>query len=113
MPVRAKRAPARNVLTREQAETAARMFDVLADPTRLRIIHELLGGERTVTALAAKAGISQSATSHQLAKLRDLGLVVTRREGAAIHYTVASEHVASFFREALYHADHLVSGTQH
>lgn len=113
MAVRSKKAPARNVLTREQVEMAARMFAVLADPTRLRIIHELLDGERTVTALAAEAGITQSAMSHQLAKLRDQSLVVTRREGPAIHYALASEHVVSFFREALYHADHAVSGTQH
>lgn len=92
---------------------AARIFRVLADPTRVRIIHELLSGERTVGSLVTAAGSSQSAISHQLAKLRDLGLVRTRRAGASIHYSLASEHVANFFREALYHADHEVTGTRH
>jgi ArsR family transcriptional regulator len=108
-----KRSQVRDVLSRQQVEMAARMFNVLADPTRLRIIHELLGGERTVTALARSAGITQSAASHQLAKLRDLDMVTTRREGPAVHYGLATEHVETFFREALYHADHAVSGTRH
>lgn len=112
MPTRDRGRPAER-LTREQVLVAARMFDVLADPTRLRIIHELLAGERTVGALSKAAGITQSATSHQLAKLRDLDMVSTRRDGPTIYYAIASDHVRTFFKEALYHADHAVSGTQH
>jgi DNA-binding transcriptional ArsR family regulator len=92
---------------------AARTFRVLADPTRVRTIHELLAGEKTVGQLVSAAGSTASAMSHQLSKLRDLGLVETRRDGSSIYYRLASEHIATFFREALYHADHQITGTQH
>ena len=98
------------MLTADQVGAAARTFGVLADPTRLRILHELTTGERAVGQLARSIGISPSATSHQLSKLRDLGLVRARRDGPSIHYELANEHVTSFFKEALYHADHIVKG---
>jgi DNA-binding transcriptional ArsR family regulator len=111
MALRVRRSgPKRDVLTAEQVGTAARTFGVLADPTRLRILHELTSGERSVGRLAQTIGISPSATSHQLSKLRDLGLVRARREGASIQYELANEHVNTFFKEALYHADHIVKG---
>ena len=91
--------PRRATLTRAQVEMAARTFRVLADPTRRRIIHELLESERTVGALATSASISQSATSHQLAKLRDQSLVVTRRQGSATRW-LASTSRTSFVKRS-------------
>ena len=86
---------------------------MLADPTRLRVIHQLLSGPRSVGALASACGVSPSAVSHQLQRLRDLRLVSFTRKGRTLSYELTDEHVGSFCREALYHADHVVSGTSH
>ena len=102
-----------DVLTDAQVEIATGTFRILADPTRLRLVHELLKGPRSVGALAAACGVSASAISHQLQRLRDLHLVSFAREGSTLHYSLTDEHIGSFCREALYHADHVVTGQEH
>lgn len=101
------------MLTDAQVEVATGTFRVLADPTRLRLVNELLKGPRSVGALAAVCGVSASAISHQLQRLRDLHLVSFTREGSTLHYALTDEHVGSFCREALYHADHVTTGKRH
>lgn len=97
-------------LTDAQVAVASGTFRILADPTRLRLVHELLKGPRSVGALAAACGVSASAISHQLQRLRDQHLVSFTRDGNTLHYSLTDEHVGSFCREALYHADHVVTG---
>ena len=101
------------VLTDAQVLIASAMFQVLADPTRLRIVHELLAGPKSVGALATVCGVSASAISHQLQRLRDQRLVAFTRKGNTLSYELIDEHVGSFCREALYHADHIASGKGH
>lgn len=101
------------LLTAAQVEVATGTFRILADPTRLRLVHELLQGPRSVGALAAACGVSASAISHQLQRLRDRHLVSFTRDGNTLHYELTDEHVGSFCREALYHADHVVTGKRH
>ncbi|MGE3918765.1 MAG: ArsR/SmtB family transcription factor, partial [Hyphomicrobiaceae bacterium] len=62
---------------------------LLANPHRLRILCELQAGERSVSALEAVVGLSQSALSQHLAKLREAQIVTTRREAQTIHYSIA------------------------
>ena len=99
-----------DVLTDAQVLVASGTFQVLADPTRLRLIHELLSGAKSVGALAKACGVSASAVSHQLQRLRDLRLVTFTRDGNTLSYELTDEHVGRFCREALYHADHVVAG---
>lgn len=61
-------------------------------PSRLRMLAELLDGERTVEQLAAAGGLSMSATSHNLRILRGLRLVRTRREGRHVFYALHDRH---------------------
>lgn len=78
----------------EAAETLARQFAVLSDPSRLRIVYALLeGGAMCVSDIAAAAGLGESATSHQLAKLRASGAVSSARRGREIWYRIADAHV--------------------
>jgi DNA-binding transcriptional ArsR family regulator len=72
------------------AESAADLLAALANRRRLAILCRLVEGERSVGALADSLGIGQSALSQHLAKLREQGLVSTRREGQTIHYRIAS-----------------------
>lgn len=64
------------------------LFRALADPTRRAIFERLCrGGEQTVGALTAQAGVSQPAVSKHLAALREAGLVRDRHEGRQTHYS--------------------------
>ncbi len=69
------------------------LLKALANRNRLIILCELLKGERSVTALQGAVGLSQSALSQHLARLREDELVATRRESQVIHYSLASDHV--------------------
>ena len=53
------------------------------------VLCQLAGGERSAGELQAGAGLSQSAFSQHLARLREDGLVATRREGTSIFYAIA------------------------
>jgi DNA-binding transcriptional ArsR family regulator len=81
-------------------------FKALSDPTRAQIVYLLTQGEYSVNELSDHVPVSASAVSHHLAKLRALGLVRTSREGNQVFYSIDDSHVASLFREALYHLDH-------
>ncbi|RTL72832.1 MAG: transcriptional regulator [Hyphomicrobiales bacterium] len=72
-----------------KSEQAAELLALLANPNRLRILCELLDGERSVSALEPVVGLSQSALSQHLAKLREGGIVTTRREAQTIYYSIA------------------------
>ena len=81
-----------------------------AEPSRLRILWALSDGELDVATLASIAGISATATSQHLAKLRLAGLVVARRDGRRVLYSARGAHVRRLIAEALFQADHQVSG---
>ncbi len=85
-------------------------FDVLADPTRARILYALGKRSLCVRDIAACVGVSESAVSHQLRLLRDRRVVKPRRQGNVIYYSVDDQHVAALIREAEYHADHVRQG---
>ena len=78
---------------RAKAAVAEDFLKTLANRRRLAIVCELLEGERSVGALAAAVGLSQSALSQHLARLRRGRLVATRRESQTIYYSLASDHV--------------------
>ena len=73
------------------AEEAAAYLKALSHPGRLMILCYLIEGEKTVTDLESLLGARQSSVSQHLARLRADRLVRTRREGKAIHYSLADE----------------------
>jgi ArsR family transcriptional regulator, virulence genes transcriptional regulator len=83
----------------DMSEMAAKAADVamllgtMASPVRLLILCKLVEGERPVHELVTGSGITQGALSQHLAKLRNLKLVETRRDGQAIYYSIASKEV--------------------
>jgi len=79
----------------EHAAEAAAMLRLLASERRLVVLCTLIAeGEAPVGRLAERAGLSQPAMSQHLAKLREDGLVATRRAGTTIHYRIADPRVA-------------------
>ena len=67
------------------------VFQVLADPTRRRIVEELRGGERSVNQLVEVMDIGQPGVSRQLAILEDANFVVVRPEGRRRFYALRPE----------------------
>jgi len=74
---------------RAHAADAAKIMKALGNESRLLILCMLAEGERSVSELNDSVPLSQSALSQQLARLRQLGLVTTRRESQAIFYSLA------------------------
>lgn len=73
-----------------KAAQAAGLLKLLANENRLLILCRLaLAKEMSVNDLAAAVGLSQSALSQHLAKMRDEGLLATRREAQTVFYRVA------------------------
>jgi ArsR family transcriptional regulator len=79
---------------RKHAGEAAAMMAALSHEARLRVLCDLVGGERMAGELVRRSGLSQSALSQHLAKLREEGLVATRREGQTIFYRIANADAA-------------------
>src|SRR4051812_35005787 len=78
---------ARPLMTPIQAGGLAAVFKVLANDTRLRLLHALVrADELCVTDLAAAVGMKPQAVSNQLQRLSDLGIVASRRDGNTVHY---------------------------
>ena len=92
------------------AKSVATTLQALATPSRLLIPATLQDGPATVGDLAASVGMEQSAVSHQLRLLRNLGLVQGQRQGRHIHYSLYDNHVAELIDQAIYHAEHLQLG---
>lgn len=99
-------------LADDELSVAAEIFRLLADPTRVGILHALASKdeELSVTALAEIVSKRQAAVSQHLAKLRMGHLVTTRREGNQVRYRLANEHAGRLVLDALRHAEHLGPG---
>ena len=79
---------------RRAAQKATTVLSALANENRLAILCQLASGERTVGELQKAVGISQSALSQHLARLRDDQLAKTRRSGTTIYYTLNGSDVS-------------------
>ena len=78
------------------------LFGCLADRTRLRILHALSDGEELcVCDVAHVLGMSVSAASHHLRKLRDLGILKHRNDGKMTYYAVARPLAVRLLGQAL------------
>ena len=86
-----------------KADHVAGRLALVANARRLLILCELVQGERSVGALQSAVGLGQSALSQHLAKLREAGMVDTRREGQTIHYRISDPDV-QVLMAALYEA---------
>ena len=78
-------------------------FKVLGDSTRVRIVSALDASPLCVCDLAALLNMTKSAISHQLRSLRDANLVMAKREGKNVFYSLADEHICEIFETGLVH----------
>lgn len=77
----------------ESAGRAATMLRLLGNEKRLMILCQLADGELSVGDIQPRVSLSQSALSQHLARLREQGLVTTRRQAQTIYYRIA-DHAA-------------------
>ncbi|HDZ71845.1 MAG TPA: transcriptional regulator [Aurantimonas coralicida] len=76
-----------------RAAGVAAILALMGNAHRLRILCKLAEDEASVGVLVSEVGLSQSALSQHLAKLRAGGLVTTRRDAQTIFYSLASDDV--------------------
>ncbi len=74
---------------RRHAGDAAQLLKALGNEKRLQLLCLLVDGERSVGELNSRLDLSQSALSQHLARLRNDGLVTTRREAQVVYYSLA------------------------
>jgi ArsR family transcriptional regulator, lead/cadmium/zinc/bismuth-responsive transcriptional repressor len=91
------------VLTEHQAAHVAELFRAFSDTSRVRILSALVSAEMNITALAAVVGISESAISHHMRGLRQMRMVVSRRDGKEVYYQVQDEHIIALFEQGVKH----------
>ena len=78
------------------------LFKVLANDTRIRLLHHLVrSGEATVSDLARTLGMKPQAVSNQLTRLSDTGMLRSRRDGNNMYYRVVNGCVAPLLDLAL------------
>lgn len=92
------------------AASVASTLQALAHPGRLRILGILQAGPATVGQLMDSLAMEQSAVSHQLRLLRDLGFVTAERQGRNIEYRLYDSHIGELIEQALSHAEHVRLG---
>lgn len=101
----ARRAPKpalsrRPLMTSEQSDQLSELFQVLANDTRLRLLHALARAEELcVTEIAEAVGMRAQAVSNQLQRLTDRGIVGATRNGNYIHYRIVDPCVTGLLEQ--------------
>jgi DNA-binding transcriptional ArsR family regulator len=92
----------RQLISSAQADGLEQTFKVLANATRLRLLHALVKRPGlSVTALAQTVGMKPQAVSNQLQRLVDKGILSNVRDGTSIHYRVVDPYIISLLDQGL------------
>lgn len=92
-----------HLVSNDMSERLAETFKALSDPTRIRIVFSLLQGELCVCEISEAIGMSQSAVSHQLRKLKDLRLVKRRKSSKMVYYSLDDGHIIKLLTQGIDH----------
>lgn len=95
----------REIPEEEKLNDLASFFKVFGDVTRIRILYTLLCSEMCVCDLAQILGMTQSAISHQLRTLKQMGLVKNRREGKTVFYSLSDGHISTILNQGMEHIE--------
>jgi len=80
-------------MRQQLSEFKADFFKALAHPLRVSILDALRDGELTVNEISQRFEVEQANASQQLAVLRNRNIVVTRKEGANVYYSVSDKSI--------------------
>jgi DNA-binding transcriptional ArsR family regulator len=87
-------------VSRPLYQAKAEFFKALAHPARIRVLELLSERDYAVSEMLPHVGIEPAHLSQQLAVLRKMNLVVTRKEGSTVIYSLVSPHVAELLAVA-------------
>lgn len=90
-----------NMPSVDDFEKVSLIFQLISDPTRLKILWILCHCEECVSDIAAAMEMSNPAVSHHLKLLRQSGIVESRREGKEIYYTLAKNDKGNLLHQAI------------
>lgn len=94
--------PEQELISSEKAAELEDLFKILANDTRLRLLHTLARVEEMcVCDIADAVEMTPQAISNQLQRLSDRGIVATRRSGNQIYYRVVDECVTGLLQKAM------------
>lgn len=91
------------ILSTKDTEKICKIFHLLADTGRFRLVYALLQGDMCVYHLTEVADGTQSGVSHQLRILRDNGIVKAKRVGKFVEYSIADEHIREIIETGVKH----------
>jgi DNA-binding transcriptional ArsR family regulator len=91
------------LLSELTAAHVAELFRAFSDTSRVKILSALTVQEMNVGALAQVVGISESAVSHHMRGLRQMGIVEARRDGKEVYYRIEDEHIVALFQQGVRH----------
>ncbi len=94
----------------EELVNLSELFKILGDLTRIKIIWTLDNNEMCVCDIANVLNMTKSSISHQLAILKNAGIVRYRRSGKEVYYTLDDEHINKLYEIGLEHIEHRMKG---
>ena len=94
----------------KELENLTTLFKILGDSTRTKILWILDNHEMCVCDIANVLNMTKSSISHQLAILREAGIVRFRRNGKEVYYTLDDEHISRLYEIGLEHINHKLKG---
>ena len=86
--------------------TLADFFKIMGDATRCKLLFALLQNEMCVCDSANVLSMIKSSISHQLSKMKDVGLVKCRKSGKTVYYSLDDEHISEIFEVGIEHINH-------
>ncbi|WP_155286382.1 ArsR/SmtB family transcription factor [Lacticaseibacillus zhaodongensis] len=92
---------------------AGRIYKVLANPKRLKILLYLENNPANVSTIMASVGLPQPLVSHQLAILHEYQLVSKRKQGTFVYYELDDPHILEIVTATLGHVAHEIKGEPH
>lgn len=92
-----------NILSEHNAAHVAELFRAFSDTSRVRILSIIVEQEVNVSTLATLVGLSKSAVSHHMRGLRQMKLVLSRRDGKEVYYSLNDPHIVALFQQGVRH----------
>lgn len=94
-----------NIIKDENIVSISKLFKIIGDYTRMRILCCILENEFCVYDIATIVNMNQSAVSHQLKILRQNRLVKSRKCGKQVYYSLSDNHIKIIFEIGFKHIE--------
>jgi len=83
------------MMNQDMINFESRFLKAIAQPTRLKILYFLKDGEKCACKIVPKMAEDQSSVSRHLIRLKDAGILESRKEGVSVYYKIKDERVFS------------------